>query len=254
MGDFEVMTGSNTLFYPAIVDGLTYVTAEHETFGTVETGTLSISWSGLVASLRFEEDFLDESASENDGYDYGADFGKGKIGMAALFNGENYTRIDDSDSLDLQANGTISLWVYISKYQDYAGIVYKGDREDRTDEAYSLYVRNKNVELLVNGKKRSGSIKSKTILELHRWYHIVAGWSQKGMFLFINGKIDSKNRQKVVARISDGGLYIGSQPREGTDKKYGKPGFSGMIDQLTIWNRAIPENKIRYIYNKGKGR
>ena len=51
----------------------------------------------------------------------------------------------------------------------------------------------------------------------------------------------------VTAKNSEGDVYIGHS--DGADNN-----FNGIIDEVTIWNRALSLPEIQYLYNSGAGR
>ena len=157
---------------------------------------------------------------------------------------------DDDNTLDLTDRGTIEAWVYIYSYTNYGGIVHKGDRIAGgifPDETYTM-------QLWDNGTLWFGVIETATVYEFietppnsitaDSWRHVAATWSPSGMRLYIDGKLQTSNTKVAVARVTTGGLNIGSQGFHPTDNTGNLYPINGIIDEVRIWNIELTEEDI----------
>lgn len=164
----------------------------------------------------------------------------------------NGIHVKSSSALNLTTQGTVEAWFYLNNFDNFAGIVHKGDRKDFSDESYTLQLWNNNKLYfgLVNGSN-SVSIQSTNSLSTGRWYHVAACWNQSGINLYINGQLNNSTSSSLTlsySNLSDttrNGLNIGMQLNEDYDKTYRKLTFSGYIDEVRIWNTKLTTYQVQ---------
>lgn len=160
----------------------------------------------------------------------------------------------DDNAFDLTTQGSISTWVYLDDYDNYAGIVHKGDRSSFSDEAYSLQLLNNrfyfavlqnswNYESLYSNRRINGTSAQ------NQWYHLVATWDAARLQLYVNGVLDNweTNWGGIAARNTSGGLNIGSQ----LHGYYNNYVLDGVVDQVYLWDRVLTADEVRSIYENG---
>ena len=218
--------------------------------------------SNLVSSWDFNEDagsIAYDSSDGNDGNIYGATWTTGVNGSGLFFDNQagqdEYVTVSDDENLDLTTEGSVEAWVKINSYQDYAGIVHKGNQNDFSDEAYTLQFWDNGRTILFGGNDDSGdsiTIESSEELDLDQWYHIVGTWDESSIKVYINGALDVEESFTIDAiKDTDGSLQIGAQLTENY-AGYGYFGFDGIIDQVAIYNTALELNEIQEEYNRSK--
>jgi len=172
----------------------------------------------IVAFWRFNECgnkssppvVLDSSKHNNNGVVTGAKWGKGKDGCGLVFDGNDYVRVDDSDSLDVRDGITIEAWINLDGFsQEWNNIVRKN--VNPLEDRYNLRVGGClcGGEFILN---IGGGLKFLFFpynFESRRWYHIAAQYDGTQMKVFVNGElISSLSTSGPIA--SDGSdLYIG---------------------------------------------
>ncbi|MDY6914824.1 MAG: LamG domain-containing protein, partial [Candidatus Cloacimonadota bacterium] len=176
----------------------------------------------------------------------------GKEGSALQFNGwDNYVHISDADSLDLTEEGTISAWIHINNYTNWAGFVHKGDSSDWYDEAYSLqtdYNGDKIVFIINNESGYDLWLYGNTALEKNTWYHLVATFNNEKLAIYIDGVLDEEINNTIGnVRNTNGGLNIGAQTNQ-YSYSYGNFSLDGIIDQVSIWKKFVNSSKAKKIY------
>ncbi|MEO8514156.1 MAG: LamG-like jellyroll fold domain-containing protein [Ignavibacteria bacterium] len=152
--------------------------------------------------------------------------------QAAKFENGSYIACPNTLSLNIIGSVTVEAWVYPQTNTGIRYIVYKGNASN----GYYLRLNsNGTVSMGTNGLNR---ITSTAVIPAGKWSHIAGSYnvSTNGYKLFVNGLEDA-------SLIS----IINSAPNTNTDSlligKFGANTFTGMIDEVRIWTRAVdPEN------------
>ena len=173
---------------------------------------------GLVSWWRFDnaEDFV----GNNPGNLVGAEI-NGKL----VLNGNNYFSVNDDNSLDLNKELTLSLW--LNNLGENGELIKKG-------ENYEISLENEKVKFSYSG---GNFVESYDVLE-QGWNHILISLGEDGFFkMFVNGAAasDFKNLN-VNLNINDDSLIIGQ-------------GVSGEIDNVMVFNRSLSWIEIQPLYN-----
>lgn len=164
--------------------------------------------------------------------------------------GDGFIRIPDSDVLDLSAEGTLAAWVYLTDYQNFMGIIHKGEDKNWSDEAYSLqFWTSRKLAMSFTTATGSELIVGNQALQNGRWYHVVGTWGPNGMYLYVNGEQDASNAITAVGVPSTGSVQIGSQLSENYNASYRNFPFRGIIDDARIYRRTLTANEVKAIYD-----
>ncbi len=175
----------------------------------------------------------------------------GRVGGALHFDGyDDFVRVADDASLDLSDEGTLALWVWMESGRPFAGLIHKGDETSFSDEAYSLYVGNsRELYFGLSGTSSSATITSNARLASELWYHIAAVWDVNGMYLYVDGALDSSSTSAISVKDSPGGLNIGAQLPEYYNGTYRNLPFDGLADDVRVYNRALNADEVASLSN-----
>ncbi len=223
----------------------------------------NFTWNKNYAGVwHFHESLADATNNGNNAIDRGAASVKGLRGNALKFNGVknvsgSLVHIADNGSLDLQEEGTVEAWININSFQDWAGLIYKGDKVDFSDDAYFIQFlggpERKRLSFGIADSRGNYSYERSAIdLAANEWYHIAFTWDQEKMVLYVNGYEYGSRVNSAVARNTEGGLNIGSQL---SNAPTNSP-FDGIIDEVRISKIARSQQWIKTSYknqqNPGK--
>jgi hypothetical protein len=201
---------------------------------------------GLVAAFNFDEGsglaVADSSGNGNTGAIAGASWtAEGKVGSAMVFDGVN-NRVDvpDSDSLDLTNGMTLEAWVYPTALSGWRTVILK---ETSNGLAYALYA-NDNAPRSAGYVHIGGDIgvPGSSTLPLNIWTHLAVTYGDDG-----NGSMLRlyENGVEVGSQAVSGDIATSSQAlRIGGNAVWGEY-FSGRIDQVRIYNRALTPAEIQ---------
>ena len=212
--------------------------------------------NGLVAYYPFNGNVNDESGNGNDGRSTFAPF------MSDRFNRElksiNIIRasgsrvlIPNSDSLNIVGDMTLSAWVNI--YDDklpltLLAIISKGGRNSITYlfgvyyRRYPLFESVPYFVSIANGSGYQYAYSETAVMPINQWVHLACVLNGNKCSTFINGSPISVNTIPINSRSSNtNDVLIGSGVTPET-------GFSGQLDDLRIYNRALSNSEIQTLY------
>jgi len=209
---------------------------------------------GLIAYWHFDEGkgetTTDFPANRNNGRIYGARWTDGVSGSGLFFDGVNdYVEIPSSSSLNLNNFITIEVWInQDSPDASDRTIIAKGP--STTDMSnYDLRVLRGKIRFLFKDPTISWKVYStiNPVVKENSWTHIVVvhNWGKAtSTRIYVNGVetagawIVGSGNESVVANSYP--LYI-----SGAGKL---KGFNGIIDEVSIWNRALNAEEIKERY------
>jgi Concanavalin A-like lectin/glucanases superfamily len=196
---------------------------------------------GLVAAYGFNEGsgtvVNDASGNGNNGTINGATWTtSGKYGNALNFNGSNaLVTINNAASLQLTTGMTLEAWVYPTVTGPWWGdVIYKGnDNYYLEGTSYSS-----GFPAMGGTLPNAPPLYGTAVLALNTWAHLAATYDGATMRLYVNGV-------QVASRAQTGAIETSTNPLQiGGDSIYGQY-FTGRIDEVRIYNRALSATQIQ---------
>ncbi len=211
-----------------------------------QSTSCSVGQQGLMAHYNFDEGqgttAADSSGNGNDGTLVNRPtWATGKMGNYALqFDGvDDYVEVPDSATLD-PGYMTFSMWFNPKSFADNAGLIVKGDNENRQ---YWVWIYQGNLSLEINDGGFHNHIYP---LQKNTWYFLAVTYDGSSIATYINGALVSAIPQSTGPILDDDGpLYIGTLP--------GFVTFDGTIDDVKIWNRALSAQEVLDLNNQEAG-
>ncbi|MGQ9610590.1 MAG: LamG domain-containing protein, partial [bacterium] len=166
-------------------------------------------------------------------------------GMAIELDGNSAIIIDHADDLSLQTY-TLLAWVNIpNPPTDWWTVVAKDGWPNRN---YGMWLAS-GTALLHNSFTSGGApdnnfVNAVTPIEIKKWQHVAATYDMKEGKVFINGKLDAKSPFSSKPNVTDVPVIIGRTPTN-TYK------YSGAVDEVAIFNKALSEDEINKIMTEG---
>lgn len=215
--------------------------------------------NGLVAWYPFNENANDGSGNNNYGTIYGATLTADRFGnqkSAFSFNGtENYISVSNSPSLSNITSVTISGWYYTSDFTTEQGLVTKWFAESncaKNTDAYtcilsrSNFANNRPTLIGATNVYPGYQLKTPNSIPLNAWTHFVFTHdSTTGGSLYINGILKVSLKTNIAICSSTNPLLIGADNNRNTIYRF----FSGKLDDIGIWNRALTAAEIQQLYS-----
>lgn len=198
--------------------------------------------AGLVAAYGFEEG-TGQSAADISGRGHvgtisGASWTTaGKFGNALSFDGVNdLVTVADSAALDLTTGMTLEAWVYPTALSGWRTVLMK---EVSGELAYTIYANDQvaapasYVRIGSTSRRAAGA----SALPLNAWTHVAATYDGATLRLYVNGS-------QVGSQAVTGAIAVSALPlRIGGNNVWGEY-FSGRIDEVRVYNRALSAAEI----------
>jgi hypothetical protein len=200
--------------------------------------------AGLVGWWKFDETqgttAKDSSGGNHNGTLVGnARFGKGKHGGAIDLDGAgSFVRIADKSAFDMGNEATMACWVnFRSVRAAWTGIITKGDTAWRL----STVDQQSQVHFAVNDFANGGEnifMNGPATFNANEWHHVVAVYDGRAMSIYVDGKLDvTKSCANGIGK-NDAEVLIGENGEQPNRC------FDGLIDDVRIYNYALPEKQI----------
>src|SRR5215208_3923064 len=193
--------------------------------------------TGLVAAYGFEEasgtSAVDSAAGLNPGTISGATrSASGRFGRALSFDGVNdRVNVADSNSLDLSTGMTLEAWVQPDSGNWRTAIM----KERPGGISYGLYESTDTNRPSVEIQQE---LRGPAALPGGVWSHLSTSYDGATLRLYVNGTQVASRAVTGALTISSGALRIGGNAIWG---EY----FSGLIDEVRIYNRALTAGELQ---------
>ena len=218
---------------------------------------------GLVAWWPGEGDANDLAGTNNGALLGGATASAaGKVAQAFSFDGTNsFVQFPDSPELN-PTNLTIEAWVLFNAL-DSAGaggslpgqqyIVFKQNSLDGCFDGYSLTKTRTDggdvFSFIVSSASGDVlSLQSVTLVTTGLWYHVAGVRGSDFTQLYVNGQLESQTNVSFPQDYGTNDLFFGSSGQSDWDHK-----FAGMLDEVSLYNRALAASEIASIYTADAG-
>jgi len=211
--------------------------------------------SGIVAQWHFDEGsgkaVRDSSDNSNNGEFFGKpQWGKGVSGSAIALDGDSNVCVTTGRPLGIDKTATMEAWI---KPEDTNGKIlmkFTGERLftfSCTGPRYGLPTRGLVFGIKTAPDKPNLAV-DREVEELWdgKWHYVAVTCDGSMMKIYVDGRMDFFSAEQLEGTVDPGitPLYIGG---------YGQsPGrqFKGMIDEVTIWKRALTGEEIKQRYEK----
>jgi len=200
--------------------------------------------SGLVGWWQAEGNTLNGADTNHGTWVGNATYAAGRVGQAFNFDGGNsYVSMPSSSSINFSGSMpmTIETWVYRTGNASTMHIVGKRNGCQLSDIQYQLaFDPTGGLEFVSNG----GNFWVNTYrqLPLNTWQHLAVTYDGTTAVIYIDGQSVASGSGSLGAALS-APLKIGNAGE--------CTAFAGLIDEVSIYNRALTTNEIQSIYNAG---
>ena len=206
--------------------------------------------ANLVSWYRGENNANDAQGTNNGTLNGGADFAPGKVGSGVRFNAPNeYLLVPASPGLDVGAGGSLTLEAWVNPISPNSGGSGHGPIFEWGNGSGVQLGRFNNGQLFANvvdaGPNNHFIFTPDNTLTTNQFQHVALTYTNAtGIgIIYVNG---------VAVATLNLGIFT---PRTNSEMRLGLRGsddsFNGIIDEATIYNRALSQTEIQAIVNAG---
>jgi hypothetical protein len=252
-GDLQTNGANATWTAPSIEGNYYVICMVQDTYGGHKKDSIGIvvrdfsqSQTGkLIAYYPFNNNANDESGNNYHGTVYGATLTqdrKGNPNSAYYFDGVNdYIRITNNDSLNIQAAMSINFWMNIGQfYTREAFPISHGSWENRWKVSI-IPEKKLRWTIKTDNPVNSGIIDldTETILNTNTWYNVTVFYDGSDFEIYINGNLD--NFSSWIGNIlkTSYDMTIGQMLPNNTNYN-----FKGVLDDIRIYNYGLSVQEI----------
>jgi len=203
---------------------------------------------GLMSFWKLDGDLMDNYGT-NHWTDYGSQNNpEGKCNQARSFNQSTTGQYCEAPSISLSTAASLSFWFYSYGPQpESAGVIFKVHGAPLGDQSvFGAQAYNNGNELVFNVTKSSsgGGAAQYFTFSHNTWYHFVWVYDGADMEtrLYVNG-------QKSTQGCSFSSFYNPVTKMKMGMQKTADRSFSGKLDEIGIWDRALNDDEVQFLYN-----
>ena len=208
--------------------------------------------TGLISYYKLDGNSNDAHGSNN-GTDTSMSYSAGKINNAGSFNGSSsYINLpsDISKIFEGTKNYTLSFWIKSSRQSD-SDFIFNSITSTSSQYNYRnlmVFYNNNKIQIGRYDNSSADVVVPTSSFTIGTWYYITITYDGSYLKVYVNGSYD--NQVASTKSASSGGYAnIGSLIQGGLRQTY----YSGLIDEVGIWSRALTSDEITKLYNSGAG-
>ena len=181
----------------------------------------------------------------------------GFIGSAFTMDGTNaYVQVPNAPALN-PTNLTLECWVNFALLDTPGNstvgaqyIVFKQNTRNSVFEGYNLSKHRYATDIFVFEVSSAGGtaiqLNSLTAVTSNVWYHVAGVRGSNFLQLYVNGVLEAETNVNFPQDYGPYDLFFGT-----SDESYWDHKFSGNLDEVSLYNRALDSNEIASLYAAG---
>jgi hypothetical protein len=199
--------------------------------------------SGLVSWWTGDNTAADLEGLNNGTLYNGTTYAPGEVASAFSFNGTDYVSANTSGLPTGNSDRSMEMWVYVNAFGSgesyFAGYGAFGSY----NQTYHLGTNPTDHKLFFSqwGQGFTGPV-----LQTGQWYHIAVTNVGNTATLYLNGSAVSSGTL-TIDTPQNAPFYIGRIPGSLGDIRQ----LNGMVDEVSVYNRALTADEVQAIYNAG---
>ena len=210
--------------------------------------SISVWSQGLVAHYPLNGNANDSSGNGNDGTLNGVTFASNNTMTFAQFTSTSYINVPDNSTFDFSNASGVTIATWIRQEQSTSGdILRKMGTSGSSDDEYGLWLSSTGqISGGLNGPGQQKILQAKSSLSLNTWTHVVFMWNKvdSKISFYINGILDTITNSTITSiQNTNAVLRIGAWVQSYLNS------FTGSIDDIRIYNRALSYQEILQLYN-----
>jgi hypothetical protein len=200
--------------------------------------------SGIVAWWPGDGAFADIVGTNNGMATGPVVFVAGEVGQAFSFSGTGTVSVPDSPSFQGLTNAmSFEAWIRVPGWTNTLECVFSKGQPwalQRNWDSSSLLFSTTGLD--------NTDLQGNIPVDDGNWHHVVAGYDGSQKFLYVDGVLDVQVAAQGSITTSDAPAVIGDNPFWAPQ---GQRLFTGELDEVTLYNRALSPSEIAQIYAAG---
>jgi hypothetical protein len=207
--------------------------------------------SGMVAWYPAEANANDIKGGNNGTPRVSTTYAAGKVGQAfqfSTFNGSASTQVNVADSPSLRLTNGLTIDAWINPNAPGVAdnpILVKGNLSSANSQPYSILFVNagasdNRIIFRVGNASTFDSVVSNSNILLNTYTHVAVTYDGTTMSIYVNGSLDAF-KTTTIGTLNQNSLPLAIGG--------GAADFSGAVDELEIYNRALSQTEIQSVYN-----
>jgi hypothetical protein len=155
--------------------------------------------------------------------------------------GDDFVTVPDSNSLDVSTGLTIEAWIKPASVDWFHVIVSKwDDLRGMWSFIFKCYYDTLSIELSQGGHSDLAVLRGTWPILVGEWVHVAVTYDSSRLVLYYNGEEDTSSSVSGAIANSAAPILIGA-----VNGWSGLEAFSGLMDEVRIWNYARTQEQIR---------
>ena len=256
---FNVQTSNAGKYSVAVSNSVNFVISSNALL-TVNVPVCEPAPAGLVSWWPGETNALDIVNTNNGLLQVGVTFQRGKVGQAFEFDGNSgYISIPASPSLNVGTNNglTIECWINPNDVTSTHTLATWNNGAELNDLSFSISEIGSggapgsiHVNLVDTSSGSHTLATTGGLVKTNVFQHVAVTYDKSSgvAILYYNGIIEAAQNLGSFTPQTSYNFLIGYGPHPGSTNLVGGP-FSGLMDEVTLYNRALSSSEIAAIYN-----
>jgi hypothetical protein len=153
----------------------------------------------------------------------------------------DYAFANDDTSFSITDAVTVAAWVKINSNGSTFSIARKGATLTPAYSLNRLGINRFGFWVYLGSWVNSGG--SSTATTVGEWYHIAGVYNGSEIMIYVNGILDGSSSRSGPIPTTTDNFYIGGDVGNGTEW------FNGLIDEVSVWNKALTQSQIQTLMN-----
>src|ERR1044071_892620 len=205
--------------------------------------------SGLVSWWPAEGNAVDVVGGNSGVLSTNVTFAPGKVGQSFNFDGITASvQVPDAPSLRFTSAMTIEAWIYPRQSGGgrFREIVSKWEGgSNQRSYTCNIYPDGRfTFSLAIGGSSSVNNVFSIGTIPTNTWTHVAGIYNGSSLLIYINGQLNN-------SAPSTNGIFPGTAPLIIGSTLFSGSFFDGLIDEASVYNRALSTSEIAAIYNAG---
>jgi hypothetical protein len=199
---------------------------------------------GLIGYWPGDDDATDHAGNNDGTLQDGVTFARGQVGDAFMFDGTSSMVVPRAPGVQARGSWTYSLWINVAAYPN-GDNTYFIDRNSPSAPLAGLVAHGSSFQFQVrydDGSGLGGPVGG--TISVSTWKHVaMVRDAGKQFYLYVDGQ--------NVASIPDSGASLTPPPfKLGRHFNAANSGFSGLIDELKVYDGALTSSQIQALAQK----